>query len=43
MITSEAGDKLKGTFAFKAPNENTTINTSVTVTDGTFDLPFSKK
>lgn len=43
VITSEAGGKLKGTFSFKAPNENTTINTSVTVTDGTFDLPFSKK
>jgi Family of unknown function (DUF6252) len=42
VITSEAGGKLKGTFSFKAPNENTTINTSVTVTDGTFDLPFSK-
>ena len=43
VITSEAGDKLKGTFSFNALNENTTINTSVTVTDGTFDLPFSKK
>nr|WP_315420595.1 DUF6252 family protein [uncultured Pedobacter sp.] len=43
VIASEAGDKLKGTFSFNAPNENTTINTSVTVTDGTFDLPFSKK
>jgi hypothetical protein len=43
VITSEAGGKLKGTFSFIAPNENTTINTSVTVTDGTFDLPFSKK
>ena len=43
VITSEAGDKLKGTFSFNAPNENTTINTSVTVTEGTFDLPFSKK
>jgi len=43
VITSEAGGKLKGTFSFKAPNENATINTSVTVTDGTFDLPYSKK
>lgn len=43
VITSETGGKLKGTFSFKAPNENTTINTSVTVTDGIFDLPFSKK
>ncbi|MBB6239378.1 hypothetical protein HDC90_004031 [Pedobacter sp. AK013] len=43
VITSEVGGKLKGTFSFKAPNENTTINTSVTVTDGVFDLPFSKK
>ncbi|MGN7986968.1 DUF6252 family protein [Pedobacter sp. 22226] len=43
VITSETGGRLKGTFSFKAPNENATINTSVTVTDGTFDLPFSKK
>ncbi|WP_316844368.1 DUF6252 family protein [Pedobacter psychrodurus] len=43
VITSEAGGKLKGTFSFIAPNENGTINTSVTVTDGTFDLPLSKK
>lgn len=43
VITSEAGGKLKGTFSFIAPNQNGTINTSVTVTDGTFDLPFSKK
>ncbi|KIA93305.1 hypothetical protein OC25_12745 [Pedobacter kyungheensis] len=42
VVTSEAGNKLKGTFAFKAPNENGTINTSVDVTEGTFDLPFSK-
>ena len=43
VITSETGGKLKGTFSFKAPNENATINTSVTVTEGTFDLPYSKK
>ncbi|WP_235526202.1 DUF6252 family protein [Pedobacter sp. Leaf216] len=43
VITSETGGKLKGTFSFKAPNENSTINTSVTVTDGTFDMPYSKK
>ncbi|MBB4108045.1 MULTISPECIES: DUF6252 family protein [Pedobacter] len=42
VITSEAGNKLKGTFFFSGANQNTTINTSVNITDGTFDLPFSK-
>ena len=43
VISSEAGGRLKGTFSFIAPNQNATINTSVTVTEGTFDLPYSKK
>jgi len=42
VITSEAGNKLKGTFFFSGGNQNTTIKTSVNITDGTFDLPFSK-
>ncbi len=42
-ITSEANNKLKGTFSFIAPNENSTISTSVTVTEGSFELPLSKK
>jgi len=42
IITSEAGNKLKGTFFFSGPNQNGTIKTSVNITDGTFDLPFSK-
>lgn len=42
VITSETGNKLKGTFFFSGGNQNTTINTSVNITDGTFDLPFSK-
>ncbi|MBO9673785.1 MAG: hypothetical protein J7577_10110 [Sphingobacteriaceae bacterium] len=42
VITSEAGNKLKGTFFFSGANQNTTINTSVNITDGTFDLPLSK-
>jgi hypothetical protein len=42
IITSEAGNKLKGTFSFKAPNEDSRITTSVNVTEGTFDLPFNK-
>ena len=43
VITSDAGGKIKGTFSFKAPNEDYRIQTSVNVTDGTFDLPYSKK
>jgi hypothetical protein len=42
IITSEAGNKLKGTFFFSGGNQNTTIKTSVNITDGTFDLPFTK-
>lgn len=43
IITSDANGKLKGTFNFIAPNEDSSIKTSVTVTEGTFDLPYSKK
>jgi len=43
IITSDANNKLKGTFAFKAPNDDSSIKTSVNITEGTFDLPFSKK
>lgn len=43
IITSEAGNKLKGTFNFKGPNEDSTIKTSVIVTDGVFDMPLSRK
>lgn len=42
IITSEAGNKFKGTFFFSGGNQNTTIKTSVNITDGTFDLPFTK-
>lgn len=42
VITSETGNKLKGTFFFSGGNQNTTINTTVNITDGTFDLPFNK-
>lgn len=42
-ITSDANNRLKGTFAFKAPNQDSSIKTSVTVTEGSFDLPLSKK
>ncbi|WP_157274909.1 DUF6252 family protein [Pedobacter sp. Leaf194] len=41
-ITSETNGRLKGTFEFKAPNEDSTIKTAVTVTEGTFDLPLRK-
>ncbi|SER54902.1 DUF6252 family protein [Pedobacter rhizosphaerae] len=43
VVSSDAGGKIKGTFSFKAPNEDYRIQTTVNVTDGTFDLPFSKK
>jgi len=43
VITSEESGKLKGTFAFKGPNQNGTFTTSVSVTNGSFDLPYSKK
>jgi hypothetical protein len=42
VITSEAGNKLKGTFAFKGPNQDTRIKTSVELKEGSFDVPFSK-
>jgi len=41
-ISSDSGGRLKGTFSFKAPNEDYQIKTSVTVTEGTFDLPYKK-
>lgn len=41
-ITSETSNRIKGTFSFTAKNEDTRINTAVTVTDGTFDLPLTK-
>lgn len=43
VITSESNGKLKGTFWFKGPNQNGTLNTTVNITDGTFDLPFTKQ
>ncbi|MFC3559636.1 DUF6252 family protein [Pedobacter jamesrossensis] len=43
VITSDANNRIKGTFAFKAPNDDSSIKTSVNVTEGSFDLPFSKK
>ncbi|MCX2575506.1 DUF6252 family protein [Pedobacter sandarakinus] len=43
VITSESGGRLKGTFSFKGPNQNATVGTSVNVTNGTFDVPLSKK
>ncbi|WP_316832193.1 DUF6252 family protein [Pedobacter aquatilis] len=42
-ITSEANGRLKGTFSFKAPNEDSSIKTSVNVTEGSFDLPLGRK
>lgn len=41
-ISSDSGGRIKGTFSFKAPNEDYQIKTSVTVTEGTFDLPYKK-
>ncbi|TCD11116.1 hypothetical protein EZ449_06375 [Pedobacter frigidisoli] len=43
IITSEAGGKLKGTFNFKGPNQDSNIKNSVNVTDGVFDMPLSRK
>lgn len=43
IISSETSNKLKGTFFFKGPNQNGTLNTTVNVTDGTFDLPYTKQ
>jgi hypothetical protein len=42
VITSEANNKLKGTFSFQAPNQDFTIKTAVSVTEGSFELPFKK-
>jgi len=41
VVTSDA-TKLKGTFFFNGPNQDGTINTSVNITEGTFDLPLGK-
>ncbi|WP_316803845.1 DUF6252 family protein [Pedobacter nototheniae] len=41
IVTSSTGTNIKGTFTFVAPNEDSQINTTKTVTEGSFNLAYS--
>lgn len=43
IITSDTGNRLKGTFSFQGGNQDTRIKTSVELKDGTFNMPYTKK
>lgn len=42
-ITAYTDQKIKGTFEFKGYNQNGNSKTAVSITDGTFDMPYSNE